>query len=73
MTSRLYVNPLRYSEGGDLMAYETKVILMLLAEQAAKAKTAKEAYNAIRRAANVEGIQLPSYEEFQKKLEEDDK
>jgi hypothetical protein len=55
----------------SVMAYETKVILALLAEQVAKAKTPKEAYNAIRRAANVEGVQLPTYEDFQKKLEEE--
>ena|GEM_PF-6222992 len=33
----------------------------------------KEAYNAVRRAANVEGFQLPSYEEFLKSLDEDNK
>ncbi|MCL2108596.1 MAG: hypothetical protein FWH20_04530 [Oscillospiraceae bacterium] len=54
------------------MAYETKVILTLLAEQAAKAKTTKETYNAIRRAANVEGLQLPPYEEYQKELQENE-
>jgi len=54
------------------MAYETKVILTLLAEQAVKAKTTKEIYNAIRGAANVEGVQLPTYEEYKDKLSEED-
>jgi len=51
------------------MAYETKVILTLLAQQVGKAKSIKEAYNAIVRAANVEGMQLPSYEDFLKEME----
>ena len=53
------------------MAYETKVILTLLAEQAVKAKTTKEIYNAIRSAANVEGVQLPTYEELKERLEQE--
>ena len=52
------------------MAYETKVILALLAQQVGKAKSVKEAYTAIVKAANVEGMQLVSYEEFLKELEE---
>ena len=51
------------------MAYETKVILTLLAQQVGKSKTIKEAYNAIVRAANVEGLSLPTYEEFVKELD----
>ena len=53
------------------MAYETKVILALLAQQVGKAKSVKEAYNAIVKAANVEGMQLASYEEFLKEMEEE--
>ncbi|MCL1822805.1 MAG: hypothetical protein FWG44_01255 [Oscillospiraceae bacterium] len=53
--------------------YETKVILALLAEQAAKAKNTKEIYNSIKNAASVEGLQLPAYEEMQKKLEAENK
>jgi hypothetical protein len=53
------------------VAYETKVILTLLAEQAAKAKSTKEVYNAIRSAANVEGVQLPTFEELKEKLSEE--
>ena len=52
------------------MAYETKVILMLLAQQVAKSKTVKEAYNAIARAASVEGVLLPPFEEFLREIEE---
>jgi hypothetical protein len=55
------------------MAYETKVILSLLAENAAKAKTPKEVYNCIRNAASVEGLKLLPYEECRKKLEEESK
>ena len=52
------------------MAYETKIILMLLAQQVGRAKTIKEAYTIIAAAANVEGMILPTFEEFQKELEE---
>ena len=52
------------------MAYETKVILALLAQLVGKAKNVKEAYNAIVKAANVEGMQLASYEEFLKEMED---
>ena len=50
------------------MAYETKVILSLLAQQVAKAKSLEEAYMAIADAANVEGLSLPDYDEAQKKI-----
>ena len=46
------------------MAYETKVILALLARQIGNSKTVEEAYTAVVEAANVEGVNLPSYEEF---------
>ena len=49
------------------MAYETKVILSLLATQTAKAKTIEEVYTLIADAANVEGMKLPTYEEAKKK------
>ena len=56
---------------GDIdMSYETKVILTLLAQQVGKAKSLKEAYTFIINAANVEGFELPDYEEFQKKVKE---
>lgn len=50
------------------MAPETKVILATLAERIALADTVKEAYGAVQRASNVEGMQLPSYEDFKKEL-----
>jgi hypothetical protein len=53
------------------MAYETKVILALLAQQIGRSKTVKEAYTAVVRAANVEGVQLPTYEEFLRECEEE--
>ncbi|MCL2527355.1 MAG: hypothetical protein FWE42_02960 [Defluviitaleaceae bacterium] len=53
------------------MAYETKVILTMMAEFIGRAKSLKEVYNFVVRAANVEGVVLPSYEEFQKQLEEE--
>ena len=46
------------------MAYETKVILMLLANQVALAKTTKQAFEMIRSAAQVEGLTIPEYEEL---------
>jgi len=51
------------------MACETKVILTMLAEYIGRAKSIKEAYNFVVKAANAEGLELPSYDEFQKKLE----
>ena len=57
--------------GCEEMAYETKVILTLLAQLVGKVKTVKEAYTAIIRAANVEGMQLPTYEEFLNELEKE--
>ena len=56
--------------GDESVAFETKVILMSLAEIAIKAKNPKEIYKAIQKMANVEGIILKSYEEA--KAEEDE-
>jgi len=53
--------------------YETKVILTLLAERAAEAKTTKEIFNAIRNAAGAEGMTLPTFNEMKKKIEEENK
>jgi hypothetical protein len=50
------------------MAYETKVILTLLANCAAKADSVEEVYDAIRSAANVEGLVLPSYDELAREV-----
>ena len=46
------------------MAYETKVILMMLANQIAMAKTTKQAFEMVRSAAQVEGLVIPDYEEL---------
>ena len=46
------------------MAYETKVILTLIAEAIGRTETVEEAYNVVVQAASVEGVSLPSYEEF---------
>jgi len=53
------------------MAYETKVILTMIAEAIARAKTVKEAYGFVVRAANAEGLKLPTYEEFKEILEQE--
>lgn len=44
-------------------AYETKLIVSLMARAVAKSKTVKEAYTAIAESARVEGFSLPTYEE----------
>ena len=53
------------------MAYETKVILTLLVQLVGTSRSVKEVYTAIVRAANVEGLALPTYEEFIKELAEE--
>jgi len=50
------------------MALETKVIIKLLAEAVGRAKSIEEAYTIIAETADVEGISLPSYEEFLAKI-----
>ena len=52
------------------MAYETKAIFSLLADGIGRAKTVKEAYNIVVRAANIEGVQIMSYDEFIEQLKE---
>jgi len=52
------------------MAYETKVMLALIADRIYLAKDVREAYEAVRSAANVEGLELPSFDDRAKK--EDD-
>ncbi|MCL2852092.1 MAG: hypothetical protein FWE20_03525 [Defluviitaleaceae bacterium] len=46
------------------MAYETKLIMKLLARYIAKASSVKEAYSAVKDIANAEDVILPSYEEM---------
>jgi len=50
------------------VAYETKIIFRLLAEAIGRTKTVEEAYTVIVQSASVEGVILPSYEEFQAQL-----
>ena len=56
-------------EGEISMAYETKVILISLAEIAVRTG-AKEVYRAIAKMANAEGVILKSYEEAKAELDE---
>jgi hypothetical protein len=55
------------------MAYETQVIMKLLAESIGRAKTIKEAYNIVVRAASNEGVKVPSYDELLKIIEDESK
>jgi len=50
------------------MAYETKVILTLAADRILMCRTVEEAYEVIRKAASVEGVALPVYEDAIKEL-----
>ena len=52
------------------MAYETKAIFSLLAEGIGRAKSVREAYNIVVKAANIEGVQIISYDEFIEQLKE---
>ena len=52
------------------MAYETKVILQSLSQHCLRVSTSREVYNIVRSMANVEGVQLPSYDEAIKEIEE---
>jgi hypothetical protein len=52
------------------MAFETKALLSSLADNIAKSATLKEAYMVVMKAANVEGVSVPTYEEAIKELEE---
>ena len=55
-------------KGEESVSYETKVILISLAEIACRTN-AKEVYNAIARMANAEGVILESYEKARAELE----
>jgi|GEM_PF-715448 len=50
--------------------YETKALLSLLANSIARAQSVKEAYSVIIEAANVEGVNLPTYKEKLEEIEE---
>jgi hypothetical protein len=47
---------------------ETKMLFKLIAHALAKAETVEEAYYAVQNAANVEGVDLPSYADYKKEL-----
>jgi len=59
-------------EVGNMMTYETKVILRLLADSVARSKNLKQAYGYIARAANVEGLELPDYETVKAAIEQEE-
>ena len=56
--------------GGLDVAYETKVILISLAEIALRTSNVEEIYNTILKMANAEGVILKSYDEAKAELEQ---
>jgi len=52
------------------MAFKTKALLSALAGSIAKSTTLKEAYMVVMKAANVEGVSIPSYEEALEEIEQ---
>lgn len=52
------------------MAFETKALLSQIGQNIAKSQTLKEAYLSVQKTANVEGVNLPSYEEALEEIEE---
>jgi len=57
-----YVYKLR--KGGDEMAYETKVLLMMVLQIVSESKTIEEAYAKIALVANVDGMTIPPLDEL---------
>jgi len=53
------------------MAYETKVLLIMLAEMALRTNS-KKMYKIIAKTANAEGVVLKPYDEARAEMEEDD-
>jgi len=53
------------------MAYDTKVMLKLIAQNVAKSKTVKEAYNTVKFAASAEDVDLPAFEDMKREFEDD--
>ena len=53
------------------MAIETKMLMPLLSDSIGRAESVREAYSIIVKAANVEGINLPSYDEFRQNLKDE--
>ncbi|MDR2167012.1 MAG: hypothetical protein LBE35_04060 [Clostridiales bacterium] len=55
------------------MAYETKVILALVGEGIARSSSVRQAYNFVRKAANVEGVILPTFDETKHRIEAEER
>ena len=55
------------------MAYETKVILISLAELALRTNDIEEIYDTISKMANAEGVILKSYDEAKAEMKEKEK
>ncbi|MCL2169740.1 MAG: hypothetical protein FWB74_06930 [Defluviitaleaceae bacterium] len=53
------------------MAIETKMLINALAEGISRATSVREAYGILMRTANVEGINLPSYDDAKQGVEEE--
>ena len=54
------------------MAYETKVIIRSIARILIRCTSIKQAYKELLRIAQDEGVNLPTYEEALRELEEDE-
>ena len=55
----------------SVLAYETKVLLIAIADIVCKAENMKEVYNSVKKMANAEGVVLKSFEEAKAELKED--
>jgi hypothetical protein len=51
------------------MAYDTKLIIRLIADNIAKSESLREAYDSVVEAANIEGVKLPNYKEAREEIE----
>ena len=54
------------------MALETKVLLSSISQHCLRVKTSKQVYNIVRKMAQVEGIQLPSFADAKAEIEIED-
>ena len=54
---------MQITEGAESMAYETKVILISLANFIRKASSIEEIYSAVQKMANAEGVVIEPYED----------
>jgi hypothetical protein len=60
------------AEGVNDVAYETKVLLIAIAQITAKASGTEEVYNAVAKMANAEGVVLEPYDEAVKNVSKRD-